>query len=142
VALPERLVLTGMANGTVESEVVTCTLGGELTQLMETGGDITGFFSGEFLRRVEVGQQAFQFEPLVGGRGSVDRLGGDTAELRLVGDQPTNAKPYWLALEVLQSVEVAPYEFEGSWSCAPLDIDGMPPDFTATVMGTFRLAPP
>lgn len=140
--LPERLVLSGLASGTVRMETVTCDLEGELIDLALDGNDITGFFSGEFLRRVEVGMNAFQFEPLVAGPALVDRLTGNAADLYLVGDQPNNAKPYWLEIEVLHAEEVAPYEFEGGWSCAPLEIDGNPPDYTATVTGTFRLAPP
>ena len=140
--LPERLVLSGLASGTVGMETVTCDLEGEFIDLVLDGNDITGFFSGEFLRSVEVGQNAFQFEPLVAGPALIDRLTGSAADLYLVGDQPTDAKPYWLEIEVLHAEEVAPYEFEGGWSCAPLEIDGNPPDFTATVTGTFRLAPP
>jgi hypothetical protein len=142
--VPERLILTGVAIGTSTDmmETVTCDLEGELLDLVLEGDDIAGFFSGEFLRRVEVGRTAFQFEPLVAGPARVDRLGGNMAELSLVGDQPDTAKPYWLEIEVLSAEEVAPYRFEGTWSCAPLEIDGMPPDFSTTVTGTFELSPP
>jgi hypothetical protein len=59
-----------------------------------------------------------------------------------VGDQPPDAKPDWLAIETLTADEVAPNEFEGTWTCAPLDLVGPPPDCTTSSMCTFRLAPP
>lgn len=142
--LPGVLELTGMAMGTGTDGVqtVTCVLSGQMTDLVLDGDDITGFFSGEQVRLVEEGKFAFTFEPFVGGPASVTREAGDEASLVLFGDQPPDAKPYWLELEVLSAVEVAPNEFEGGFRCAPLDMPGNPPDFTTTVMGTFRLAPP
>jgi hypothetical protein len=140
--VPERLVLAGLASGTMGDDVVNCDLEGELTDITIEGDDLSGTFVGEFLRRVEVGEMAFAFEPFLGGPATVGRVPGEAAQLRLVGDQPDDAKAYWLAIEVLEAEEVAPYTFEGSWSCAPLEIDGNPPDFTTTVTGTFTLAPP
>jgi hypothetical protein len=142
--LPDMLELTGMAMGmsTDGVQTVTCVLSGQMTDLVLDGDDITGFFSGEQVRLVEEGQFAFAFEPFVGGPASVTREGGGDASLILFGDQPPDAKPYWLELEVLSAVEVAPNEFEGDFRCAPLDMPGNPPDFTTTVMGSFRLAPP
>ncbi len=140
--LPDMLELTGMAMGTDGAQTVTCGLSGLMTDLVLDGDDITGFFSGELVRLVEEGQVAFTFEPFVGGPASVTREAGNEASLILFGDQPPDAKPFWLELEVLSAIEVAPNEFEGEFRCAPLDMPGNPPDFTTTVDGTFRLAPP
>jgi hypothetical protein len=143
MAAPETLVLTGNAEGSKGDETVICTLGGVFADIVDDGTLIDGTFSGEFLRRVELGKEAFAFEPFLGGPASITRGSGDSAELRLVGDQPTDASRYWLELETLEATEVMPYVFEGTFSCAPLDLDEtVPPDLTTTVTGEFRLAPP
>ena len=54
---------------------------------------------------------------MVGGAATLSADGG-TVELRLVGDQPDDAVPFWLALEALDGSETEPFEYAGDWLCA------------------------
>ena len=47
----------------------------------------------------------------------------EPVEFRAFGDQPDDAKPFWLAIEVLRGEETGPYTYEGGWSCAPILLD-------------------
>ena len=59
----------------------------------------------------------------------------------LVGDQPDDAVPFWLSMEVLTGAETAPFEYAGDWTCATILVDN-PMDSPIEAPGTWAATRP
>jgi hypothetical protein len=139
---PERLRAEGVAAGVAEAgtDRVDCHFYATLEPLvLADDGGISGMVVGEVFRTITINDQVSEFSALIGGDGSLMRV-GDGVEVRIVGDQPPNAKPFWLELEVLSGTESNPFYYDGAWNCAPLDAEGFS-DLDLTVTGTWQIRP-
>jgi hypothetical protein len=146
-ALPEMLHFEGTAMGSSSEDPgdrVECQFYGDLVEpVYQPNGDVTGVVIGEVFRTIFVdGERASEFSALIGGDGTLHDLGDGAIEARLVGDQPTDAKAFWLELEVLTAQQTAPYSHEGSWQCAPILLgeEGFT-DIDVTGTGSWEIAP-
>jgi len=121
---------------------VECNFYGEiLDRVDDDAGGFSGVAIGEVFRNLYAGDQRFEFSALIGGPATLTALPDDRVELRAFGDQ-TGAKPFWRALEVLEARETEPDRFEGTWTCASLDLaePGFP-DIGHEAEGAWELAP-
>lgn len=142
-ASPAALRVTGSAEGMAPAgtDRVECSFALDFIDLADDGaGGFSGVATGEVFRRTFDGAALrFEFSALVGGPAtlSADRR---IVELRLVGDQPPEAVPFWLALEVIGGAETAPFEYEGEWVCATVLV-GDPMDSPIEAAGTWVAVP-
>lgn len=97
---------------------------------------------GEVFRRAFAGDAPlFEFQALIGGPASL-AVTADGVELRVAGDQPRDAPPFWLALEVLAGAATSATSYEGEWTCAPvLGADAELEDPQLEAPGRWTLAP-
>jgi hypothetical protein len=101
---------------------IECNFYGEVLDLVDDeAGGFSGVAIGEVFRNLYSGEQRFEFSALIGGPAMLRSLGEDRVELRAFGDQ-TGAKPFWLELEVLDARATNENAYEGSWTCASLDL--------------------
>jgi hypothetical protein len=145
VAAASVLVLSGTASG-ADPEAdrrAECSFGALIDQIVPDGdGGFSAFASGEVFRNIYPDTRRYEFSALIAGEATLARGAGDTFELRFVGDQPEDAIPFWLALEVLTATPEGTGGWQGSWRCAPMDIDfGGFFDDGPTVDGTWTLVP-
>jgi hypothetical protein len=142
-APPSTLRVTGSAEGAARGggDRVECTFGLDFVDLAGDGaGGFTGVAVGEVFRRTFDGDALrFEFSAFVGGPATLT-AGRGGVELRLVGEQPPEAAPFWLALEVMGGVETAPLAYAGDWTCAPI-LAGDPMDSPIEAGGTWSAAP-
>jgi len=142
-APPSALRVTGSAEGAARGggDRVECTIGLDFIDLAGDGaGGFSGVAVGEVFRRTFDGDAPrFEFSAFVGGPATLT-AGGGGVELRLVGEQPPEAAPFWLAIEVMAGVETAPFAYAGDWSCAPI-LPGDPMDSPIEADGTWSAAP-
>jgi hypothetical protein len=123
--MPSALRVTGTAEGAEGGDRVECIFTLDFIDLVDDGaGGMSGVAVGEVFRRTFDGDAPrFEFQALVGGPATLSPGDGDAVELRLVGDQPAEAVPFWLALEVMAGSEIAPFQYAGPWTCAPVLLD-------------------
>jgi hypothetical protein len=140
---PSALRVTGTAEGTAQDGVdrVECTFLLDFINLTDDdAGGFSGVAAGEVFRRTFTEDSIrFEFSALVGGPADL-AADGDDVELHLVGDQPAEAVPFWLALEALAGAETEPFEYEGEWTCAPVLVDD-PMDSPIEAAGTWSAVP-
>jgi hypothetical protein len=135
-APPAGLRITGSAAGEAGADRVECWLAIDLVNLVGEAGDYSGVAVGEVFRRTYDGEDPrFEFQALVGGPASLSIADG-AVELRLVGDQPADAVPFWLTLEVVAGAQTAPFTYQGEWTCAPVLV-GDPMDSPIEAAGTW-----
>jgi hypothetical protein len=141
---PAALRVTGSAEGEAGADRVECWLAIDLVDLVGEGGDYGGVAVGEVFRRTYNGDDPrFEFQAVVGGPATLSIAGG-AVELRLVGDQPEDAAPFWLTIEVVAGAQTAPSAYQGEWTCAPILVDD-PMDSPIEAPGTWSaeaLEPP
>ena len=132
---------TAMADG-AGAERVECTMYLDIFDLAVTADGWTATAGGEVIRRSFDGLDLlFEFSALLGGEVSLTASGG-AVEARLVGDQPDDAAPLWLALEVITGEETGDYAWAGSWTCAPiLPDDPGAGDLELDAAGTWTIVP-
>lgn len=132
---------TAAADGT-GMERVECSLWLDIIDLVPAAGGWTGTAGGEVIRRSFDGEELlFEFSALLGGEVSLT-ASGETVEARLVGDQPDDAAPFWLSLEVVTGDETGPYTYQGTWTCSPiLPDDPGAGDLELDAPGTWTIAP-
>lgn len=134
--------LQGTATGEDEAldTRVECTLQLLVFDVIEGADGWSGFASGEAIRTVYPDTRRFEFAALVAGPGTLVETHPGEAEVRLVGDQPDDAIPFWRALEVIHAVRDPSGSWFGEFACAPLGIDlGGYRDDAVTVTGSFTL---
>ncbi|HWM88436.1 MAG TPA: hypothetical protein VNO33_21420 [Kofleriaceae bacterium] len=141
-APPSGLRVIGTAEGSgKEGDRVECTFALDFIDLVrDSASGFSGLALGEVFRRTfDDDAPRFEFQALVGGPGtlSIDESG---IELRLVGDQPPEAVPFWLSLEVMAGSETTPFEYEGEWTCSPVLV-GDPMDSPIEAAGTWTAVP-
>ena len=121
---------------------VECTLFLDIVDVAATADGWSGTGSGEVIRRSFDGPDlTFEFSALVGGEVSLAATDG-TVEARLVGDQPDDAAPFWLSLEVISGDETAAFTYGGAWTCSPiLPDDPETGDLDVEAPGTWTIAP-
>lgn len=145
-AAPAGPVLHAVANAEATGagdERVVCTVWVDISDLETDGDGWTGVAAGEVFRQSFDGDAPlFEFQALLGGEVSLTSTGGDAVEVRLVGDQPDDAKPFWLELEVLAGTASGELTYDGSWTCAPI-LPGDPDteDLEIDAPGTWSIAP-
>lgn len=132
---------TAMADG-AGSERVECSLLLDIAEVAATADGWSGLAGGEVIRRSFDGPDLlFEFSALVGGDVGLSE-NGETVEARLVGDQPDDAAPFWLSLEVISGDETAPFTWDGTWTCSPiLPDDPDTGDLDVDAPGTWTIAP-
>jgi hypothetical protein len=138
-AVPPRL--SGDATGgDMQGEWVECTFFVDFGELVPTETGWTGVaLGGEVFRRSWDGEApVFEFQALVAGEVTVTDLGGGQVEVRGFGDQPDDAMPFWLELEVLTGTGTEG-DWTGSWTCAPILPDTPAEDHDLEVVGTWTL---
>jgi hypothetical protein len=125
-----------------EIDRVECSFSGEiLDPIADDSGGWSGIAVGEVFRNIYSGDQRWEFSALIGGPATLTSLGDGRVELRAFGDQ-TGAKPFWTEIEVLEARATGADTYEGSWTCATLDIrDPGFPDVSGTAPGAWELAP-
>jgi hypothetical protein len=149
---PAKLRVDGTASGSVGgsdagadggSDRVECHFFAEIDQLVVSpDGSFTGFGVGEVFRTAYPGDQRFEFSAFVAGEVSVTHTSESDVEARLVGDQPEDAKAFWLELEVIGGRKVGAFSYDGTWTCAPILLDD--PgfiDIDLDVPGTWQIRP-
>lgn len=121
---------------------VECTLLLDIVDVAVTADGWSGTGSGEVIRRSFDGPDLlFEFSALVGGEVGLT-VTGESVEARLVGDQPNNAAPFWLSLEVISGEETGAYTYGGDWTCSPiLPDDPDTGDLDVEASGTWTIAP-
>jgi hypothetical protein len=136
-----RVDATATANGAGQRRV-DCTVFLDIIDIEAADGSWTAFGSGEVIRTSLDGEDLlFEFSALVGGAVSLTRT-DDDVQLRLVGDQPDDAAPFWLELEVVSGTADGAWTAEGGWTCSPI-LPGSPAeDLEIDAPGTWTLAPP
>jgi hypothetical protein len=108
-------------------------------------GGYSGNVEGEVFRQLlsedEAGEPVllFEFQALVGGPGHFTTDMHGNVELRIAGEQPPEALPFWLELEALSGAESSPDHYAGSWTCASLSM--LLGDIGPEVPGTWTLEP-
>jgi hypothetical protein len=141
---PGALRVSGAAAGEERggTDRVECTFALDFIDLVDDGArGFTGVAAGEVFRRTFDGDAIrFEFSALVGGPATLSAGGGGSVELRLVGDQPSDAVPFWLALEALDGSETEPFEYDGEWLCATVLV-GDPMDSPIEAPGSWTAAP-
>lgn len=128
------------ASGLPAIDRVECSFYAEVFDLVanEDGG-WSGIAVGEVFRNLYSGDQRFEFSAFVAGPATLTSRAGDGVELRAVGDQ-TGAKAFWRALEVLEGRATEDYAYEGSWTCASLELnDPGFPDMGPSAEGSWQL---
>jgi hypothetical protein len=140
--MPSALRVTGTADGAGGGDRVECLFTLDLIDLVDDGaGGMSGIALGEVFRRTFDGDAPrFEFQALVGGPATLSPGDGDAVELRLVGDQPAEAVPFWLALEVMAGSEIGAFMYAGPWTCAPVLVDD-PMDSAIEAVGTWSAVP-
>lgn len=117
----------GGASGAADMPVtrVECLFYGDLLEVVPNDeGGFSGLLAGEVFRRLWSGDSPlFEFQALIGGPGDFTTDAEGNIELHVAGDQPADAKPFWLELENLSGTEEAPGSYSGAWTCASLMID-------------------
>ncbi|HEU5056062.1 MAG TPA: hypothetical protein VFU21_06040, partial [Kofleriaceae bacterium] len=119
---PETLRAEGRAAaGPAAAERVECSLWLDIVGVAATADGWTGAGSGEVIRRSLDGEELlFEFSALLAGEVSLTDTGG-AVEARLVGEQPDDAAPFWLSLEVVTGEPAgAAGSWQGTWTCAPI----------------------
>jgi hypothetical protein len=125
---------------------VECDFYGDLVDIEPNdGGGFSGTVVGEVFRQLLSEDELsgdpillFEFQALIGGPGQLTSDLEGNFELRIAGEQPADAKPFWQELEVLSGTESSPGHYGGSWTCASMMFDrDMGPD----VPGTWTLEP-
>jgi hypothetical protein len=135
---PTMLSAAGGAEGVSGAASVTCSFQLDVIDLVETADGWTGTASGEVFRRPESDTGQFEFSALVGGPATITRA-GTTVTAQLVGDQPDDAAPFWLALETLTASETGELAWSGTWTCAPVLPPGDPSEVDIEAAGTWVL---
>ena len=137
-----RAEATAMADG-AGAERVECTMYLDIFDLAVTADGWTAAAGGEVIRRSFDGEDLlFEFSALLGGEVSLTSGGGGAAEARRGGDQPDDAAPFWLSLEVITGEETGDYSWAGSWTCSPILPDNPEAgDLELDAPGTWTLAP-
>ncbi len=132
---------TAMADG-AGAERVECTMYLDIFDIAVTDDGWTAAGGGEIIRRSLDGEDLlFEFSALLGGEVSLT-ASGETVEARLVGDQPDDAAPLWLSLEVIAGEETGDYAWAGSWTCAQiLPDDPEAGDLELDAAGTWTIVP-
>ncbi len=144
---PDMLHLEGSAASqpNADGQHIECSFYGDIVDLtFDAQGSFSGVAVGELFRRAFVdGNLVSEFAPLIGGESTLTRLANGSVELRFVGDQPDDALPFWLSLEVITGKDQGNYHYAGSWTCAP-GLLGDPgfQDFEIDAEGTWTLEPP
>ena len=140
--MPSALRVTGTADATDGGDRVECIFTLDLIDLVDDkAGGMSGLALGEVFRRTFDGDTPrFEFQALVGGPATLSPGDGGAVELRLVGDQPPDAIPFWLAMEVMAGSEIAPFQYAGPWVCAPVFVDD-PMDSPIEADGTWSAVP-
>lgn len=140
--MPSALRVTGVAEGNSGDDRVQCIFTLDLVDIVaDQAGGMSGLALGEVFRRTFDGDAPrFEFQALVGGPGTLAPGDGVAVEARLVGDQPTDAAPFWLAMEVLAGSEIGPFQYAGRWVCAELLV-GDPMDSPIEADGTWSAVP-
>ncbi len=140
--MPSALRVTGTAEAADGGDRVECIFTLDLIDLVDDGaGGMSGIALGEVFRRTFDGDAPrFEFQALVGGPATLSPGDGDSVELRLVGDQPAEAVPFWLALEVMAGSEIGAFQYAGPWTCAPVLVDD-PMDSPIEAGGTWSAVP-
>ncbi len=84
-----------------------------------------------------------EFQALLGGIEPATLTAGDDGAVvvRLVGDQPEDAMPFWLALEAIEG-QADGATYAGDWTCAPILPDDPAEDHEFDAPGTWTIAPP
>ena len=126
-----------------EIDRVECSFSGDVVDpAADDSGGWSGFAVGEVFRNIYSGDRRWEFSAFIAGDATLTSLGEGRVELRVVGDQPDDAKPFWRELEVLQGRETGPNTAEGSWTCASLDLpDPGFPDAGGIAAGTWEIGP-
>jgi hypothetical protein len=144
---PDMLHFEGTAMGSSSEDPgdrVECLFYGDLVDpVYQASGDVSGVVIGEVFRTIFVdGEKASEFSALIGGDGTLDYLDDGAIEARLVGDQPSDAKAFWLELEALNAQQTTPYSYAGAWQCAPILLgeEGFT-DIDVTAAGTWEIGP-
>jgi len=139
--LPPLAFAGEAAGGDDAGQRAECRFFGDLVDVVAVEGGVSGTAIGEVFRTVHAGDARYEFQALIAGPATI--LGvTDGVEARLTGDQPDDAKPFWLALEALPGARTDG-GYAGTWDCAPLDLNE--PGFvdeTLTIEGTWTAAPP
>jgi hypothetical protein len=121
------LRVEGVAEAMEEGSAVRieCAFWADIGAIVESDTGWTGtVFAGEVFRRSFDGDAPlFEFQALIGGGASLDETAGGV-EVRVAGDQPDDAAPFWRALEVLEGTATGEHTAGGAWTCAPV----LPPD--------------
>jgi hypothetical protein len=125
--LPSMLRVSGEAMEIApDGERADCSFFADVGDLTFTadGGWTGTIFGGEVFRTITTSTAGnlYELSALIGGPASAERE-GERLKVRIAGDQPADANPFWLALEVLTGTITAAHEAEGSWVCAPLDLN-------------------
>ncbi len=135
--VPSTLRATGAASGASgDGDTVDCELYADILDVSVVDGVGTGMCGGEVIRRVVRDDLPLEFSALIAGPVTWT-IDGDAVAVRLVGDQPDDAQPFWLALEEIEGTAVGAGEYEGTWTCAPI-LD----DLDVEAAGTWTIAPP
>lgn len=117
----------GGASGTADLPVtrVECTFYGDLIEVEPNdAGGFSGLLAGEVFRRLWSGDSPlFEFQAVIGGPGDFTIDAAGNVELHIAGDQPDDAKPFWLEIETLSGTEESLGNYSGAWTCASLMID-------------------
>ena len=127
VAGPTQIRVEGEADGTaLDGESAVCSFWADVGALtFAADGRWSGtVLAGEVFRTIttSTAQNRFEFSAIIAGPATSSRTGDDVA-VRVVGDQPLDAKPFWLELEVLTGTTSDDYRASGAWTCAPLDLN-------------------
>lgn len=143
-ALPEHMLLSGTGEGADPDadRRVECHFEVGLQDFVPDGaGGWSAFASGEVFRTMFPDTRRFEFSAFIGGAATLTAVNGGGFELRFVGVQPEDAKPFWLALEAVPGA-VTDDGWAGSFSCAPMDVDfGGYLDDGPTVVGAWSIVP-
>jgi hypothetical protein len=108
------------AAGPLDGEHVVCDFFFDLEATLDPQGWHGTVVAGEVARRVYGGEALrFEFTALVGGPASLRELAYGV-EVRLVGEQPDDAAPFWLGLEALFGGSTDRVTATGDWLCAPV----------------------
>ncbi len=119
--MPSALRVTGTAEGTDGGDRVECVFTLDFIDLVDDkAGGMSGLALGEVFRRSFDGDAPrFEFQALVGGPATLSPGDAGAVELRLVGDQPADAIPFWLAMEVMAGSEIGAVPVRGSVGLRP-----------------------
>ncbi len=127
------------ALGQAGNAAAECVIDITITNIQLGPNGWVGTMSGEAFRAIQVGEDGYEFQALIGGEafGTFTESG---ITLDLGGTQLPTDPPFWQGLNGIEGNLDGQYAASGGWSCAPLNINfGIVEDFTVTGSGTWEL---